>query len=64
MDLVFINLHNYMYKNVQAPFSCEVRDIQKNIFEGKPPQNLDFKQQKWKVTLNISNRILKKTKES
>ena len=53
-----------MYKNVQAPFSCEVRDIQKSIFEGKPSQNLDFKQQKWKVTLNISNRILKETKES
>ena len=24
-------------------FSCDVGDIQKDIFEGKPPQNLDFK---------------------
>ena len=34
------------------------------FFEGKPPQNLDFKKQKWKVILNISNTILKKKKES
>ena len=40
-----------------GPFSSDVHDIQKDILEGKPPQNLDFKQQKWKVTLNISNRI-------
>ena len=26
-----------------GPFSSDVRDIQKDIFEGKPPQNLDFK---------------------
>ena len=25
------------------PFSCDVRDIQKDIFEGDSPQNLDFK---------------------
>ena len=23
--------------------SCDIRDIQKDIFEGKPPQNLNFK---------------------
>ena len=40
-----------------GPFSSDVHDIQKDILEGKPPQNLDFKQQKWKVTLNISNSI-------
>ena len=47
-----------------GPFSCDTRDSQKDIFEGKPPQNLDFKKQKWKVILNISNTILKKKKES
>ena len=26
-----------------GPFSCDVHDIQKDIFEGKPPQNLDSK---------------------
>ena len=45
-------------------FSCVVCDIQKDTFKGKPPQNLDFKQRKSKVTLNISSRILKKKKES
>ena len=45
-----------------GPFSCDIRDSQKNIFEGKPPQNLDFEKQKWKVISNISNTILKKKK--
>ena len=45
-------------------FSHDVRDSQKDIFEGKPPQNLDFKKQKWKVILNISNAILRKKKGS
>ena len=46
-----------------GPFSCEAHDSQKDIFEGnQPPQNLDFKKQKWNVILNISNKILKKNK--
>ena len=49
---------------MNGPFSCDVHDIQKDIFEGKPTQNLHFKKQKWKVILNISNTILKKRKES
>ena len=28
---------------LDGPFSCDVRDIQKDIFQGDPPQNLDFK---------------------
>ena len=47
-----------------GPFSCDVRDSQRNILERKPPKNLDFKQQKWKIILNISNTTLKKKKES
>ena len=38
-------------------FSCDVHDSQKDFFQGKQPQNLDFKKQKWKVMLNISNAI-------
>ena len=49
---------------VPGPFSCDVCDSQKDVFEGKPPKNLDFKKQKWKVTLNILNTILKKKKQS
>ena len=26
-----------------GPFSCDIRGSQKDIFERKPPQNLDFK---------------------
>ena len=26
-----------------GPFSCNIPDSQKDIFERKPPQNLDFK---------------------
>ena len=26
-----------------GPFSCDARDSQKDIFEGKPPKNLNFK---------------------
>ena len=51
-------------QNIYGPCSCDVCDIQKDIFEGKSPQNLDFKKQKWKVILNISNRILKKKEDS
>ena len=55
----------YIFKeSIVGPFSCDICDIQKDIFEGKPPQNLDFKKQKWKVILNISSTILKKKKES
>ena len=32
-----------LYALVIWPFSSDVRDIQKDIFEEKPPQNLDFK---------------------
>ena len=51
-------------KTAKGPFSCDVRDGQKDIFEGKPLQNLDFKRQKWKTILNISNTVLQKKKES
>ena len=54
----------WVLSSIYGPLSCDIHDIQKNIFEGKPPQNLDFKKLKWKVKLNISNRILKKKKES
>ena len=54
----------WVLSSIYGPLSCDIYDIQEDIFEGKPPQNLDFKKQKWKVTLNISNRILKKKKES
>ena len=40
---------------MKRPFSCDTCDSQNNIFEGKPPQNLDFKCQNWKTILNISN---------
>ena len=48
---------------MKRPFSCDACDSQNNIFEGKPPQNLDFKCQNWKI-LNISNTTLKKKKQS
>ena len=35
-----------VFWNASGPFSCNVPDIQKDIFEKKPPQNLDFKWQK------------------
>ena len=47
-----------------GPFSHDVHGSQKDIFEGKPPQNLDFKRQKWKVILDVLNTILQKKKES
>ena len=46
-------------RNKDGLFLCDVRDSQKDIFEGKPPKNLDFKKQKSKVILNISKTILK-----
>ena len=55
-------IHNYGKEN--GPFSCDVWDIQKDIFKEKSPQNLDYEKQKWKVILNILNRVLKKRKES
>ena len=45
---------------LSEPFSCDVCDSQKDVFEGKPLQNLYFKYQMWKVILNVSNRILQK----
>ena len=30
-------------KTVNGPLPCDVRDIQKNIFDRKPLQNVDFK---------------------
>ena len=52
-----------IFNSAEGPFSCNVCDSQKDIFEGKPLQNLNFKRRKWKVILNISNTILKKKKE-
>ena len=52
------NLWNKM--ELFEPFSCDVCDSQKDVFEGKPLQNLYFKYQMWKVILNASNRILQK----
>ena len=62
-----VQMSKHIYKKPSqdnGPFSCDVRDIHKDIFEGKPTQNLNFKQHKQKVTLNISNRILKKKKKN
>ena len=44
-----------------GPFWCDVCDSQKDTFEGEPPKNLDFKYQKWKIILNISNKIVRRT---
>ena len=57
---MYNNLWNKL--GLVEPFSCDVCDSQKDVFEGKPLQNLDFKYQMWKVILNISNRILQKKK--
>ena len=41
-----VQMSKHMYKKPSqdnGPFSCDVRDIHKDIFEGKPTQNLNFK---------------------
>ena len=41
--LAFIHKLHIFEKSTFGQFSCDVRDIQIDIFEGKPPKNLNFK---------------------
>ena len=38
--------------NTDGTFSSDIRDSQKDIFDGKLPQNINFQKQKWKIILN------------
>ena len=46
----------------EGPFSCDASDNQMDIFEGKPPKNLDFILQKWEIIINILNTTLQQEK--
>ena len=46
--------------NTDGTFSSDIRDNQKDIFDGKLPQNLNFQKQKWKIILNNQIEHLKR----
>ena len=52
-----------LLQNIVGSFSCDVCDSQKGIFlGGKLSPNLDFKEQKWKIMLNLLSTTFKKKK--
>ena len=42
-DVLYFLTFKYWGSIIVGPFSCDMHDIQKDIFKGKPPKSLDFK---------------------
>ena len=42
-DVLYFLTFEYWGSIIVGPFLCDMHDIQKDIFKGKPPKSLDFK---------------------